>query len=115
MTIRPVDENGDMMPISDIDQMLTGAEAVAQGIRDHLSLYEGEWWEDEDEGFSMPEMLAYADKSWDTDMFIRFITSYAAGSPGVESVDDLAAIVNGTELHLVYQGEDVEVDLDGVL
>ena len=57
MILRPVDENGDMLPVLSSSRMLKGAEAVAQLIRCRLSLYTGEWWENPDWGNGILEML----------------------------------------------------------
>ena len=58
MIVRPVDENGDMMPVIKSSQMLSGAEAFAQIVEQRLHFYYGEWWENPTLGIRIPESPA---------------------------------------------------------
>jgi len=121
MIVRPVNENGDMMPISYLSEMLTGAKAVAQVVKQRLLFYFGEWWEDEELGFRIPQFLADGVRVENMQMLEKYISSYIAGTEGVGSVEDAQIEVEGREL--VYscvisvgeEVEEVEVTLDGIL
>ena len=45
MVLRPVDENGDILPVLASASLLKGAEAVARLVKDRLELLSGDWWE----------------------------------------------------------------------
>ena len=121
MIVRPVDENGDMRPIEYSDQMATGAKAVAQVVRQRLALYFGEWWEDEDAGFRVPRFLSEGVRTENVQMLQKYISSYIAGTEGVEGIASSGISVSGRTMTyrcVINAGGDsatVEVNLDGVL
>ena len=45
MRIRPVDQNGDVLPVLHASDMFSGSVAVAKLVEDRLNLYSGDWWE----------------------------------------------------------------------
>ena len=57
MRLRPVDANGDILPVRSSGDLLSGAEAVALLVKDRLSLLRGEWWENPEMGFGILERL----------------------------------------------------------
>ena len=59
MILRPVDDNGDVLPVLSSGDLLRGAEAVAQLVRDRLTLFIGEWWENSSVGFWILERFQY--------------------------------------------------------
>ena len=121
MLVRPVDANGDMMPIEYSEQLITGGKAVAQVVTQRLLLYFGEWWEDEEAGFRIPQFLADGVRSENLQMLQKYISSYVAGTEGVDSVTSSSIILIGRTMtyrcviHAKGEGETVEVNLDGIL
>ena len=119
--VRPADENGDMMPVAFSSQMLDGAKAVAQVVKQRLQLYYGEWWEDESEGFRILPILSSGVKQESVQMLAQYITSYVAGTVGVTSVTGSSVRVTGRTMtykctvHVGEESETVEVNLDGLL
>lgn len=89
MVVRPLDENGDMMPIYDQAQMIDGAPAVAQVVDLRLNLLHGEWWEDEEIGFRIPEFLASNARSGDVSLLAKYVASYISKTSGVLSVTNV--------------------------
>lgn len=53
MKYRRLDENGDMLPVTAINAHLEGREAVGAAIRSRLLSFQGEWWEDPEDGVPM--------------------------------------------------------------
>lgn len=121
MIVRPVDENGDMMPIAYSEQMTTDSKAVAQVVRQRLLLYFGEWWEDETAGFRVPAFLADGARASNTQMLLKYISGYIANTEGVDSVSSSSVELDGRKMtykcivHTGTESEFVEVTLDGVL
>ena len=121
MIVRPLDENGDMIPIHSVDQMISGTDAVAQVIHLRMDLMYGEWWEDETIGFRIPDFLVKGVRSGDIDMLAKYVASYISGTQGVRSVTNVAASYANHTLILrcAVLTDDgtsiVEVDLSGVL
>ena len=51
MIMRPVDDTGDMLPVLNSSDLVSGPEAVALPVKDRLHLLQGEWWENPGIGF----------------------------------------------------------------
>lgn len=121
MRIRPVDAQGDMMPIQNLSQMKEGGEAVAEIARERLLFYYGEWWEDESVGLRIPEFLADTIKKNDVDMVAKYITSYLSETEGVVGISNVRVEYNRRRFvysALLVSGdgaEVLEVDLSGLL
>ena len=122
MLIRPLDENGDMIPMHSLDQMIDGETAVAQVIHLRLDLEHGEWWEDESLGFRVPEFLVNGARRGDIDMLAKYIASYVSGTQDVRAVTNVTTAYSGRELifgctAVLEDGKSsvVEVDLSGIL
>ena len=122
MIVRPLDENGDMMPIHSTSQMIGGDKAVAQVIRLRMDLEYGEWWEDESIGFRVPGFLVDGVRKGDIDMLAKYIASYVSNTQEVRAVTNVAASFNGHEMifscaAVMENGSSatVEVDLSGIL
>ena len=121
MKVRPVDGYGDMMPVYESSQMLTGAEAVAQVAKERLLFFKGEWWEDENLGVAIPEFLASNVKARDVNLFGKFITSYIAQTEGVTAVTNAniefvnKKLIFSCVLKTTEGNASVEVDLSGLL
>ena len=50
MLSRPVDSSVDVLPVLTPGDLLSGPEAAAAGLSDHLRLFAGDWWESADRG-----------------------------------------------------------------
>ena len=122
MRVRPLDEQGDYIPIYNTDQMITGKDAVAQVVNVRLQFYYGEWWEDRTLGFRAPEFLVNSARSGDTNLLSKYIASYISGTEGVRAVTDIVSTMEEHVLRfycrvITNEGTSgtVEVDLDGIL
>ena len=121
MIARPVDSDGDMMPVIRPTQMLTDAAAVARVVKSRIQFAYGQWWENEELGFRVPQFLKNGIRRHDVDMLTRYITSYVVQTDGVGAVTDAQLVLNGREATYscnVIVGEDtesVEVSLDALL
>ena len=91
MHLRPVDENGDMLPALSSSSMLSGTDAAAELIRDRLSLYTGEWWENPALGNGIPDLLMSSRPTEsDAQAIAADLTSYIRETPGVLNVRDIS-------------------------
>lgn len=121
MIVRPVDENGDMMPIQNESQMIGGAEAVAQVAKDRLAFFYGEWWEDPEMGIRIPDFLANTVREGDVSMFAKYITSYLGDTAGSRGI--AGATVEYSRREMIYRATiladdgsaGLEVDLSELL
>ena len=57
MVIRPVDEDGDILPVLSPVNLLKGVKAETELIRDRLHLLSGDWWENPFWGNAALDML----------------------------------------------------------
>ena len=122
MLVRPLDANGDMMPIHSLSQMVGGGDAVAQVIHLRLDLEHGEWWEDETLGFRAPEFLIRGVRRGEIDMLAKYIASYVSSTQEVRAVTNVVTASTGHDLvfscaAILESGGSttVEVDLSGIL
>ena len=121
MRVRPIDENGDMIPVYSASQMFEGAKAVAQIAKDRLLFFKGEWWEDDSLGVSIPEYMISSMRGDSIGLFGKYITSYIAGTEGVTEITDVNVIKTDSMLEygcILKTGdgqEQLEVNLDGLL
>ena len=100
MILRPVDENGDMLPVLSSARMLKGAEAVARLIRCRLSLYTGEWWENPARGNGILEMLRDARLTEaDGQAVSSYLSAYIRETPGVLDVRDAVCSMTDRRFH----------------
>lgn len=121
MKIRPIDENGDMMPVTSLDDLISDTPAVAQVIRHRTNMLYGEWWEDETLGFKVPRFLLDGVRSGNVGMLSQYITKFITDTPGVAAVSAAqvgfdnhkmtfeSAVITGSGGTAV-----VEVDLNGL-
>ncbi len=87
MILRPVDEAGDILPVSSPADLLRGVRAEARLVEDRLNLYAGEWWENDEEGNEILEMLRESRLTEaDGETLAAYLTSYILETPGVEGV-----------------------------
>jgi len=122
MKVRPLDDNGDFVPVYSLTQMVSGAEAVKQAVEMRLRFYHGEWWEDEDIGFEIPDFLVENIRSGEIDLVSKYISQYIASTQDVQSVDDTLSVYSDHILQFACvitttsgEEEEVEVDVDGLL
>ena len=121
MKVRPVNEEGDMIPVQYESQMVKDASAVAQVVKERLSFYRGEWWEDRTIGIRLPEFLADNVRRSDVDILGKYITSYVAETEGVTGVGSVSVSYEKRVLYYRcviqtdFGSEVVEVDLNGLL
>jgi len=55
--LRPVDQNGDVLPVLHVSDLFSGALAVAKLVEDRLNLLSGDWWENPSWGNEILRML----------------------------------------------------------
>ena len=91
MVLRPVDENGDMLPVLSPDCLLKGTDAVARLVKDRLELLAGDWWEDPEQGNEILELLRESRLAeTDGQALSACLSSYIRETPGVDEVRDAA-------------------------
>ena len=96
MILRPVDENGDILPVLMSASLLKGVDAVARLVKDRLELLAGDWWENPAWGNEVVEMMrASRLREAETQALAKYVTSYIRQTPGVLEVEDAAISVEG--------------------
>ena len=91
MILRPVDSAGDILPVLISRDVLSGPEAVARFVADKLSLLQGDWWENPDDGFFVLEFMKeerFSDAN--AQMFASRVTEFIRGCEGVFEVDEVS-------------------------
>ncbi len=98
MIHRPVDENGDILPVLSSGDLLRGTEAVAQLVRERLNLLAGEWWENPAWGNEVLEMLQETRLTEeDAQTLASYLSSYIRETSGVWDVISVSYSVNGRQ------------------
>lgn len=106
MICRPVDDNGDILPVLSASALLRGAPAAAQLVRHRLALYTGEWWENPAWGNEIPEMLQESRLTEaDGQGLAAYLASYIRETPGVQEVRDVNFSVEGRRLRFACNAE----------
>ena len=96
MTLRPMDDTGDILPVSFASKMCSGADAVGFLAFLRLKLYQGDWWEDEEEGCDILELLRRNRiSSGNLSLLSSSISNYLAQTPGVLDVRDAEISLSG--------------------
>ena len=89
MTIRPVDQNGDVLPVLHVSEMVSGAPAVARLAEDRLNLLVGDWWENPAWGNEIIRMLQEGRLTEaDAQTLSTYLSSYVRETSGVLDVRD---------------------------
>ena len=99
MTIRPVDENGDILPVLSSADPVRGGRAAGILVRDRLELLAGDWWENPERGNGVAGMLEenrYTEA--DRQAPANYLASYIRETPGVREVEDVQCFVSGRQL-----------------
>ena len=98
MIMRPVDENGDVLPVLTSSGLARGAEAVALLVKDRLDLLAGDWWEYPQKGNSILEMLQDSRLTEaDRQALGTYLSSYIRETDGVQDVRDVVFSVQGRQ------------------
>ena len=96
LTLRPVDENGDILPVLDYEDLVDGADAIAQLVRYRLQLLTGDWWENSGWGCDVLEMIrASRMTEADQEVLASYLSTYIRQTEGVQELDDIAFSVDG--------------------
>ena len=89
MRIRPVDQNGDVLPVLHVSDLFSGALAVAKLVEDRLNLYFGDWWENPAWGNVILRMLQDGRLTEaDAQSLSTYLAGYVRGTAGVKEVQD---------------------------
>ncbi len=98
MILRPVDNNGDILPVVTSASLLRDALAVARLVKDRLELLAGDWWENLSWGNGIINMLQESRLTEaDTQALVSYLTSYIRGTSGVLDVRDAVGSVSGKQ------------------
>ena len=96
MIIRPVDGNGDVLPVLRSRDLARGAVAETQLARDRLNLLVRDWWENLGWGNQIIEMMKDARLTEaDGQALASYLTGYIRETPGVIDVRDVAFSLDG--------------------
>ena len=94
MLARLVDRNGDILPVTASADLLSGTEAAASALRDHLKLFPGEWWENEEKGNPVFDLITVSRRTeQDARTLSSALTSYILSFPGIRNVSDVHASI----------------------
>ena len=97
MRMRPCDASGDVLPILNTNEMLSGAQAVARLVESRLNLFAGDWWENPDWGNEILKMLQEGRLTEaDAQALSTYLSDYVRETKGVKDVQDVRFTVNGT-------------------
>ena len=89
MRIRPVGQNGDVLPVLHVSEMVSGAPAVARLAEDRLNLLVGDWWENLAWGNEILRMLQEGRLTEaDAQTLSTYLSSYVRDTSGVLDVRD---------------------------
>ena len=97
MKIRPVDENGDILPVLQIANMVSGPAAVSRLAECRLNLLSGDWWENPEHGNEILRMLQESRMTEaDAQALSGYLSSYVKETSGVLDVRDVKWNLDGT-------------------
>ena len=89
MKLRPVDQNGDVLPVLQASDLFSGALAVGKLVEDRLNLYSGDWWENSSWGNEILRMLQDGRLTEaDAQSLSTYLAGYVRGTSGVKEVQD---------------------------
>ena len=91
MILRPVDTSGDILPVLSSSDLLRGSRAAAQLVRDRLTLYTGDWWENPAWGNEVLDMLQESRLTEEESQpLASYQSSYIRETPGAGEVRDVS-------------------------
>ena len=97
LTLRPVDENGDILPVMNYEDLVDGADAIAQLVRYRLQLLTGDWWENSGWGCDVLEMIRSSRMTEaDQEVLASYLSTYIRQTEGVQELDNVAFSVEGS-------------------
>ena len=89
MKLRPVDQDGDVLPVLHVSDMLSGSLAIAKLVEDRLVLYFGDWWENSSWGNEILRMLQEGRLTeTDAQSLSTYLAGYVRKTSGVKEVQD---------------------------
>jgi len=89
MKLRPVDQNGDVLPVLHVSDLFPGALAVAKLVEDRLNLFSGDWWENPSWGNEILRMLQEGRLTEaDAQSLSTYLAGYVRETAGVKEVQD---------------------------
>ena len=89
MRLRPVDQNGDVLPVLHASDMFSGSLAVAKLVEDRLNLYSEDWWENPAWGNEILRMLQEGRLTEaDVQSLSTYLAGYVRNTSGVREVQD---------------------------
>ena len=98
MILRPVDENGDILPVLTSASLLRDVLAVTRLVKDRLELLSGDWWENPAWGNEIVDLLKESRLTEaDKQALVSYLTSYIRGTSGVLDVRDAVGSVSGKQ------------------
>ena len=98
MILRPVDANGDVLPVLTSASLLRDVLAVARLVKDRLELLSGDWWENPAWGNEIVDLLKESRLTEaDTQALVSYLSSYIRETTGVLDVRDAVGSVNGKQ------------------
>ena len=96
MKMRPVDPDGDILPVLHTGEMFSGALAVASLVESRLELYAGDWWENPARGNEILRILQEGRLTQaDVQALSTYLTEYVRETSGVQDVTDVRFSVEG--------------------
>ncbi|MCR5370922.1 MAG: hypothetical protein K6E83_09465 [Clostridium sp.] len=96
MLSRPVDDSGDILPVTQSSDLLSGVPAVKTGLTDHRCLFFGEWWEDPEKGNEILDLISESRcTDQDAETLESYLVSYLLEFPGVRSISDVSSSFSG--------------------
>ena len=94
MLARPTDLNGDILPVSVPGDLLSGTEAAASALRDHLQHFPGDWWENAEKGNPVFDLITVSLRTeQDARTLSSALTSYILSFSGIRNVSDVHASI----------------------
>ena len=89
MKLRPEDQNGDVLSVLHVSDMLSGALAVSKLVEDRLNLFAGDWWENPSWGNEILRMLQEGRLTeTDAQSLSTYLAGYVRETAGVREVQD---------------------------
>ena len=89
MKLRPEDQDGDVLPVLHVSDMLSGSLAIAKLVEDRLVLYFGDWWENSSWGNEILRMLQEGRLTeTDAQSLSTYLAGYVRKTSGVKEVKD---------------------------
>ena len=89
MKLRPVDQNGDVLPVLHASDLFSGSLAVAKLVEDRLNLFSGDWWENPSWGNEILRMLQEGRLTEaDAQSLSTYLAGYVRSTSGVKEVQD---------------------------